>query len=154
MVVSFNMASASDDMDFYNEVLIDIQKHFANDARASFMLIDDEALACINKLSRVFDFKDAGLWHLTANTHLMQGNYQRSIKDAQQAISLEPDFEETYWSLLSAQVMLGDNAGATTTIKDIEQRFGYLLSREVLAQDEIFQGYINSPEYIQLERSR
>ena len=162
MIVSFNLANSSGDIDFYDEVLIDIEKNFANDPRASFVLIDyyilkqqyNEALACINKLSRIFDYKDAGLWHLTANTHLMQGNYQRSIKDAQQGINLEPDFEENYWTLLSAQVMSGDNANATDTIKNLEQRFDYLLIREALAQDEIFQEYINSPEYIKLERSR
>ncbi|HEY9050498.1 MAG TPA: hypothetical protein VIQ03_03070 [Gammaproteobacteria bacterium] len=162
MIVSFNLANTSGDIDFYDEVLIDIEKNFANDPRASFVLIDyyilkqqyDEALACINKLSRIFDYKDAGLWHLTANTHLMQGNYQRSIKDAQQGIKLEPDFEESYWTLLSAQVMTGDNASATDTIKILEQDFGYLLSREALSQDEIFQEYINSPEYKKLESSR
>ncbi len=162
MIISVNMANMSGDMEFYKQVLVDAEKYFSDDPRASFVLIDyyilqeqyDEAIQRINQLSNIFKHRDAGLWHMNANTHLMKGSYSHAIKSARKGIQLEPDFELVYWSLLNAQVLAGDNSSATETIRELEQRFGYLLTRDILAQDEVYKDYVNSPEYLQLERSR
>lgn len=162
MVISANMANLSGDMDFYKQVLGDVEKNFAGDPKAAFVLIDyyfleedyDHALKNIMQLSKLFNDRDAGLWQMNSNTSLMKGDFPGAIKAAQNGLKYEPDFELAYWSLLNAQIMSGDNKNATGTIQNLEKRFGYKLTREILAQEEMYKEYINSPEYISFERSR
>ncbi len=156
MLMLYNSANASGDMEFYKTVLQDIDSNFGKDPRATFVLLDyyffvqryDDALANLDTMSRTFQHRDAAVWYLKSSVNLEAGRYAEAIKTASKSIKLEPEFENSYWALLNANALMGKYTQATQILDELKNRFGYQFDQETLMGEEIYRNFAQSKEFL------
>jgi tetratricopeptide (TPR) repeat protein len=154
-VTAVQAANQSGDMDLYKKTLSNLEHYFNDDPSMAFMLLDyyfiegkyGKVLSTIDQLQNSFGVEDAALIGLKSNTLFSQEKYQEAEKLASQAIALEPDYESTYWTLLSSQLPQKKFHEAVLTAKTLEEKFGYDMGPESLAKSETLSELTKSPEY-------
>ncbi len=154
-VAAVQAANQSGDMELYKKTLSNLDHYFSDDPGMTFLLLDyyfleekyEKVLAIIDQLQESFGVEDAALIMLKANTLFTQNDYQRAARLARRAIELEPTYENSYWVLINSQVPQRKFREATATAKTLEDRFGYDMGPESLAETETLSKLAQSSEY-------
>jgi tetratricopeptide (TPR) repeat protein len=154
-ITAVQAANQSGDMDLYKKTLSNLEHYFNNDPGMAFLLLDyyflegryEKVLATIDQLQKSFGVKDAALIAIKSNTMFSQEKYQEAEKLASQAIALEPEYENAYWTLLNSQLPQKKFHEAVLTAKTLEEKFGYDMGPESLAKSETLSELTKSPEY-------
>jgi tetratricopeptide (TPR) repeat protein len=153
MVVSASSMSGNEA--FYKAVLADIAKNFQHDERAAFVLLDyytyaenyPLAIKQMEKLSNQFANLDAAMEHLIASIYYIQSKYEPAIQYAKKSISIEPDFEDAYWTLVSIYVEKKEFSSSVEYLKLLEQNFGYEFSPQSFSDNEFYTTFLQSQAF-------
>ena len=96
-----------------------------------------------------FALQEGGTSSQLSALALANGNIDAAETHAKEAIDLEPALELAWWSLLRAQVALGDFAGALEPLTHLEDNFGHRLDEASLRRDSYraFTGLVASDEF-------
>lgn len=138
----------------YRRELARLARNHSDDPTLAFTLIDhyfyvedfEGAMNAIDNMEKTFG-EDAAIEIMRANIEVSRDDMPAASRYASNAISLEPDHEWAYWTLLSIQVMGSENAGAVETIKALDNNFGYALDPESMKTDEFYAEFAQSPEF-------
>lgn len=162
MVLAVNMANMSQNEKLYRQALDDLHKYHGDDASVSFLLIDhlfyqqhyDEAILSVDKFQTNIGMEDVGLMMLKSNMLTMKGKSEAGARLAARAIEKEPGFESAYWSLFFGLAKSGQYQQAIKTAAILEDKFGYRLDNTALAEDEAYDGLLQSQVFKQWRAGR
>lgn len=154
-IIAVQAANQSDDLDLYGQALSNLENYFGDDPSMTFLLLDyyflekqyEKALKALDQVQNAFGVEDASITFMKANTCLMQDNFSEAITLAKHAIELEPEYEDSYWALINAQIPSKQYLQAVATAKILEEQFGYDMGPKSLAANEAFAPLTKTAEY-------
>jgi len=140
--------------DVYREELARLAKYHSDDPTAAFALIDyyvyngdtDAAMKAALSMEKAFG-ADAAIAELKAAIALTAGDLAGARRHAQQGVSLEPTNESIRWTLLSILMRAEQYAEGIQVIEGLEADFDYDLAGASFADNEVYGGFVKSPEY-------
>ena len=138
----------------YRKQLSLLEQHYGSDDSTQFMLVDhhffnqefDKALTSIKTVSDKYG-DDAALTNLNASVYFAQGQHKKAEQAALYAITLEPDFETAYWTLVSVQNMQKDYTSVIETLSSLKDLFGYQFTKENFRNEPFYQEFSQSSEF-------
>ena len=138
----------------YTAILAKLAERYADDPATAFMLIDHYfTKKDVSNMLKALDTmeKRVGIDGVTRNlraaAYYSAGDYANTLKQADEAIRVEPTFMSGYDTRASALVGLGRYADAVAQYKDLEQRFDLQFSREAFTGDATFAKFVASPAF-------
>jgi tetratricopeptide (TPR) repeat protein len=148
-------ANLSEDENFYRSTLDAVSSHYGNDDRAAFLLIDyyfyrndmEKVLQILERFSAIFDHNDSGLFLLKSNVFINANRFDEARLAAEQSVTLDENFEDGYWNLVTISLSTKDFAQTVTRLKELETRFGYLFSKDNFVDSEIYSEFVRSPNF-------
>jgi tetratricopeptide (TPR) repeat protein len=154
-IIAVQAANHSNDMKLYGQALANLEKYFANDPSMTFLLLDyyfigkqyGKVLKALDQVQKSFGVEDASITFMKSNTYLMQNNFPEAIVQAKHAIELEPEYEDSYWALINAQIPSKQYRQAVATARILEDQFGYDMGPQSLGSNEAFVSLSRSAEY-------
>lgn len=154
-IIATQSGNLSNDEKLYHKALANLEKYYRDDPSMAFMLIDyyfleqkfDSVLSATNQLLNTFGVEDAALYAIKSNALAGKGHYSEAASVAEHAITIEPEYENNYWSLLNASAKAKNYAKAVEAAKALENRFSYELGPEALSQDGTYAALVQSAEY-------
>ncbi len=154
LVTRILTASASGNESEYRLALEALHEKMGDDPTLSLILIDyyfyeeDYATAqdVLDKLSEHIG-GDASIDAMKANIYLTSEDYAKSIKYAQKAIEQEAEYEDSYWTLMSASVLGKQYETAVVAIEKLESDFGYEIFPEEIEKAEDYKEFSKSEAY-------
>jgi tetratricopeptide (TPR) repeat protein len=140
--------------DEYLRVLARLAEKYSQEPSTAFMLIDHyysqgnlpKTLECIDTMEKRVGM-DGVTRQLRASTYLMAGDAKSSLKFADEAIRVEPDYLYAYDSRATALVSLGRFDDAVAQYRDVEKRFGLQFTREQFTSDPQYATLVASPAF-------
>lgn len=147
-------ASASGDESEYRLALKDLHDKMGDDPTLGLILIDyyfyenDFATAqkALDDLS-VHIGGDASIDALKANIYLTSEDYAQSIKYAKKAIEQEAEYEDSYWTLMSASIFGKQYGTAVAAMEKLESDFGYDIDPEEIEKGDEYRDFSRSEAY-------
>ena len=138
----------------YRKQLSLLDKYYGSNDSTQFMLIDhhffneefDKALVSIKTVSDKYG-EDAALTNLKASVYFAQGQHPKARQAALHAITLEPDFEAAYWTLVSVQNLQKDYVSVIETLSSLKDLFGYQFTKENFLNEAFYQEFSQSTEF-------
>jgi len=155
-MIYLTLAGQTNDSAIYEKALKLFAKNHGNDPRFAFAMVDHyftigeygKAVSALNSFERKIDVADPALYFLRANSYLLAQNYQKSIEQSQQALALDPGFEDAYWSEINAQVAIKNFKKSVELLSILENNFGYLFETEHFLEDDTFSPLVKSRVFI------
>jgi tetratricopeptide (TPR) repeat protein len=141
--------------DVYREELARLARFHRDDPTAAFLLIDyyfykgdsEAAMQAILGLERAFGL-DAAIATVKANIALLAGDLAGARAFAEQSVELEPDNEASRWTLLGVLMPAEKYADGIRVLEGLERDFGYAFDDTSFADNDVFAGFVESPEYV------
>jgi tetratricopeptide (TPR) repeat protein len=154
LTLRVTLASLADNKAEHQRILAVLAHKYANDPTVAFMLIDyyfnlhqmDKAMECVAIIERRVG-SDGVTNLLKANIDMMTGAYAPGVALAQQAIQLEPDLQDAYFSLAVNYVGLKQYAQAIAVYKSITTRFKVKFDRKRFEHEPRFAGLVQSADF-------
>ncbi len=154
-IIAVLAANMSDDMDLYVQALSNLEKYFADDPSMTFLLLDyyflekqyGKVLKALDQVQKSFGVEDASITFMKSNAYLMQDMLPEAIAQAKHAIELEPEYEDSYWALINAQIPSKQYRQAVATARILEEQFDYDMGPQSLGSNEAFVPLTRSAEY-------
>lgn len=162
-LVDFNVLISQNVSDeAYVEALAKLDKYFGDDESTSFMLVDfhvtkEDYPAAMKSTNKAMEFwgQDAALVHLKATLSFLMDDDTMAIKYAKEAIAIEPNFEDPYWTLISLQDEAADVNGVNNTLSLMQKQFDETFTPDRLNEYFELPNYEASDVYkAALERKR
>jgi len=152
--IAINIASLSNDDELYKLMLSRLQANHATDPSAAFALLDyyyyqkdyDAALNNVSIIEKRIGI-DGLTYLLRANIYLIKKDYTKSMEMANQAIALEPDFEDAYHTLSMLYIKLGRFKDAIEIFNILGDQFGYEFTRSTFEDNPELTQFVNSKEF-------
>jgi hypothetical protein len=140
--------------DLYREELARLARYHRDDPTAAFMLIDyyfykgdiEAAMGALLGMERAFG-TDGAIAILKANLSVEAGDLFDARRFARQSIDLEPGNELGHLTLLTILMLSEEYADGIEVLEGLERDFGYAFDESVFADNEIYVGFVRSPEY-------
>lgn len=140
--------------DVYREELAHLAQYHKDDPSAAFLLIDyyfyqgdtDAAMDVILGLEHAFG-ADAATAMLKTNVAIEGGELGKAIEYARQGAELEPGNEDSQWTLVTALMLAERYADGIRVFDTLEQVFGYYFDSSSFEGNEIYAGFMRSPEF-------
>ena len=110
-------------------------------------------MAALQNMERSFG-ADVAIYLLKANVSLAAGRPKEAINYARKGIELEPGHEDVYWSLVTALMAIEDYQEGIRVLETLESGFGYAFVAENFHGNEVFAGFIESPEFVAWSKRR
>ena len=141
--------------ELYRTELARLAKHYGNDPKSSFMLLDhyfyeedwDDAIKAIQKTKQVWG-DDGALNMMLAGIYLSAGDDAAAAKAAEHAIQVEPSFEDAYWFVLEFYAKNRRFAQSVEVLSKLETQFAYEFTADPLADDEHYIALSKSEVYL------
>jgi tetratricopeptide (TPR) repeat protein len=154
LTVRVTLASLADNKAEHQRILGVLAHKYSNDPTVAFMLIDyyfnlhqmDKAMECVTTIERRVG-SDGVTNLLKANIDMMTGAYTQGVGLAQQAIRLEPDLQDAYYSLAVNYVGLKQYAQAIAVYKSLATRFKVKFDRKHFEHEPRFAGLVQSADF-------
>jgi hypothetical protein len=145
---------AAGDEATYRIALKDLHEKMGDDPTLGLILIDyyyyekDYASAqkVLDNLSEHIG-GDAAIDALRANVYLISEDYSKSVKYAEKAIKADEDYEDAYWTLLSASVPDKKYDTAVNALDMLATKFGYEFYPEDIEEAEDYKAFVKSKAY-------
>lgn len=133
-----------------------LERHFADDPSASFLLIDyyfyENDFARGIRAIEVFE-SDVGVDGVTlflkSSMASAAGKHKSSIAYATQSIELEPYLEEPYWMLVTGYLYQKNYHNVVKTLDLLGKNFGYQFKDENFQSEALYADFIKSSDYKQ-----
>ncbi len=138
----------------YRRELERLAKHHGNDPTVVFYLIDhyflreqyEDALDAIENLERLVGV-DAATLLMRSGVWLTVGDIDAAHDLTHQALELEPDNPEGYWTLLTVFLTESRYDESADILKLLEEAFGYVMDPDEMSRQEVYAGFIQSDAY-------
>lgn len=152
--IGVQLASQLGDEDIYRQELARLARRYKDDPTAAFTLIDyyffegdfKSAMEAVAGMERAFG-NDAAIAMMKANIAMTGGDLAAARRYAQQAVDLEPDNEDGRWTLVTSLMRAEDYAAGIQVLESLERDFGYHFDPARFAGNEVYAGFVQSPEY-------
>ena len=138
----------------YIEALSKLNKYYGDDPSTSFMLVDyhvtvEQNEAAMRSVEQAMAFwgEDAALYNLKANMYFLLDDLNAAIGAAKKAVQLEPEFEDSYWTLVALQDLTQDFSGLTETFAEVKERFNPELTPQMVAESGAVANYPSSEAF-------
>jgi tetratricopeptide (TPR) repeat protein len=138
----------------YIEALSKLNKYYGDDPSTSFMLVDyhvtvEQNEAAMRSVEQAMAFwgEDAALYNLKANMYFLLNDLNAAIGAAKKAVQLEPEFEDSYWTLVALQDLTQDFSGLTETFAEVKERFNPELTPQMVAESGAVANYPSSEAF-------
>lgn len=140
--------------DLYRRELRRLARYHKDDPSAAFMLIDhyfyeedyDSAMAVIDVMEKAYG-ADAVMFLFRANVELARGDLPKARQFARKATQLEPDHEDSQWTLLTALMQSDDYEAGIAVLDVLERDFGYSFAAENFESAPLYGGFIQSKAF-------
>ncbi len=150
-------AAMQQDAPDYLELIERFERAFPDDPALEMMAIDGHflrknpaaLLAAIERLDRRVG-GDPYLAHLRSSAFLMEttpDNLRQAERWARAATDAMPDLQDAWWNLATAQLQRGDYAVVVSTLDILISRFEITFDRDAMAAEEVYRGFLASPEF-------
>ncbi|HJR68565.1 MAG TPA: hypothetical protein VKA43_00835 [Gammaproteobacteria bacterium] len=151
--ISVQLASVLDE-DLYREELARLARNYRDDPTTAFLLIDyyfykndvASAMESVERMEAAFG-ADAALANLKATLAIQAGDLAAARRHAEQGVELEPENENSHWTRLTVLMTAGEYADGIDTIESLERDFGYAFDESSFVDNEVYAGFVRSPEY-------
>lgn len=148
------LASLAGNKAEHQRILGVLAHKYSDDPAVAFLLIDyyfnlrqmDKALQCVVTIERRVG-SDGVTNMLKANINMMTGAYAEGLALAQQAIQLEPDLKDAYYSLAMNYTGLKQYPQAIAVYKSIETRFKVKFDRQHFEHEPRLAGLVQSADF-------
>lgn len=155
------MAAINLDESVYRNELSAFAKKHGNNPRYTFMLIDhylfiedyNQALKNIDLLLLRYQ-NDASLTTMKANVYLLQEDYKNAQSELVSAVGYEPDFEDAYWTGVTAALADKEYQIAVEWLKNYENQFAFEFTEESFQDQEIYKSFIKSRAFKRWMKSK
>jgi hypothetical protein len=152
----------SRDKNLYNDAYRALADNFSDEPAVAMTLVpylyfkgdSEEAMASLRLLLEEFGVRDAALLSLMSRTALGMGNADEASLLADEAISVEPEFEAAYWAAIDAHVRLNHHSFAVMTAKSLEEQFGKSLEAERFEKSGMYANFVKSQQYRQWQAEK
>lgn len=152
--VAINLANFSRDDALYRKMLSRLDRYHSSDPSAAFALIDhyiyqndfNSALKAVGFLEKRVG-TDALIMQLNSNINLLKGDNSKAIKFAKEAIKLENDFTDAYFTLSLAYVKLGQYRKAISIFDSLSDKFGYQFQKVNFLNDRDYADFVSSEDF-------
>ena len=146
------MAAMQGDEDEYVKALEDYKKQHPNDVSADLAGIDlyflkkqyKEMQESIDRLEKAVG-EDGHLGMLRGVGYTQEGKFDKAKQSLEKAISIEPELESPYWTLVQLGLTQKDFTLVTETLKKLVDKFGY--SEFGFAENDLYAEYVKSDQY-------
>jgi tetratricopeptide (TPR) repeat protein len=140
--------------DIYASALTSLNETHGDNPDLSFMLMDLHALngdynSVINSLTMAMELTgpDAHLLDLRGVYYSLVNNYDAAYQDYKAAIIAEPNYMESYWSLVDYHNAQADYQALAQVLQTIIQRFDWQISAQDLKEAEGFEQFVQSQAF-------
>ncbi|MEO0794474.1 MAG: tetratricopeptide repeat protein [Verrucomicrobiota bacterium] len=142
--------------ELYPKALKDLKQFFGNEPGMALMMLDvyfaeedyDSVLKCLNQIEKYSGgVPDAALLTLETNTRMVMKDYDGAIKSAQNAIAIEPDYSDAYFSLGESQIAGGKFDDAVATLKIIGDKYFVTFDDYEFEEDPSYAKFVESDAY-------
>jgi tetratricopeptide (TPR) repeat protein len=148
------IAQMSKDDAEYTRVLAKLAEKYSDDPATAFKLIDHyftikdrpKMLASIDTMEKRVG-ADGVTRNLRAAAYFHTGDYANTLKFADEAIQLEPDFLNGHDTRASALVGLARYDDAVAQYQGVEKQFGLAFTRDVFVSDPFFAAFAKSAAF-------
>ena len=159
MTVATQLMAVSSDEKFNLEILSFMDKHYADDTRAGFLLFDyyfvtnqfDKVIASLNRYEKEFAVEEGGILNFKVITYYQAGDLASALKTTKRCIAVEPSFEQCYWLGVTVAIELKDFTEAIDILNMIVNDLGYEFSHDNIAADPMYADFVKSKEYANWE---
>jgi hypothetical protein len=139
--------------ELYREELARLALHFRNDPTTAFTLIDyyfykndtASAMAAVESMEAAFG-TDAAIANVKANIAVQAEDLVAARRHAEQGIDLEPQNEQSRWTLVTVLMMAKEHADGIEALEELEY-FGYVFDERSFVDNELYADFVASPEY-------
>lgn len=140
--------------DAYLNLLGKLATHYGNDPTTQFMLIDyyttienfEKVQLALDNLIDRFG-ADGALYNLKANIAFMAGDNLDSIAHSSQGIETEPEFMDSYWTLVHVLNQENRYSEMVKVFDKITQQFNWQFTAEDFKADPNYEAFTNSPAF-------
>lgn len=140
--------------DLYRAELARLARYHRDDPTAAFTLIDyyfykgdtEAAMNAILGMERAFG-TDAAISILKANISMQAGDLFGARRFAREGVQLEPDNELGHLTLLTILMLSEEYADGIDVLESLEEDFGYEFDALSFADNELYEGFVESTEY-------
>jgi len=161
-MIYLTLAGQTNDTSIYENALKLFAKYHGNDPRFSFAMVDHyftmgeylKAVSALNRFERKIDVADPALYFLRANSYLLAKDYKKSIEQSRKALSLDPEFEDAYWSEINARIATNEFNKTIELLTILENRFDYLFEKEHFLEDETYIPLVKSKVFVDWIKSK
>ena len=148
------IAASNMDDKTYEKAIDAFRKAYPDDASIDLVSLDSfifkknyaGALKCLERIEKAIG-GDAHLNVLRANIRVEMGDSKIAIDLAKEAIAIEPELEDAYWSLVTAAMNTKDWELVSETLISLEDEFQ--TEFEDLTKVEFYQPFTETPQYRQ-----
>lgn len=138
----------------YDTELRLLAKHHGNDPDLQFMLVDyytiteqyNRAVNALNVVEKRLG-QDGALFNLKASLRLAQQNYDESLELIKQAIDIENDFEDSYWTLVTIYIEQQNYSAVSASLNLIVDTFDYSFERANFESIDFYADFVKSNEF-------
>lgn len=155
VIISLAIQIASSiDESLYRKELARMAKFHSKDPSVAFILLDhyyytkdyDALIKSINGLEKKLGVDGLTLL-LKANAMLSAAKNKKSIAYAEKAVSIEPDMEDPYWTLVTNYLKEEKYKKVVINLEKLRKRFGYRYSHAEFVKEKLYAGFVKSAEY-------
>lgn len=140
--------------DLYREELARLARYHRDDPTAAFMLIDyyfykgdtQAAMDALLGMERAFG-TDGAIAILKANISVEADDLFNARRFARQSVDLEPSNELGFLTLLTILMLSEEYADGIEVLEGLEQDFGYAFEEAAFTDNDLYAGFVRSPEY-------
>jgi hypothetical protein len=140
--------------DLYRRELRRLARYHKDNPSAAFMLIDhyfyeedyDSAMAVIDVMEKAYG-TDAVMFLFRANVQMARGDLPKARQFATKSTQLEPDHEDSQWTLLTVLMRSGDYDAGIAVLNVLERDFGYSFAAENFESAPLYDGFVRSKAF-------
>jgi tetratricopeptide (TPR) repeat protein len=140
--------------DTYRRVLAELVRNYGGDTRMSLSLVDyyiftkdyARAHALIDQVSKMIG-GDAALEALHANIDYRAGHMKSAIVHCRRAIQEDPDYEDSYWTVLNVLVKERHYQDAVLVLRILHSKFRHRLDPKAVAKVAGFTEFAKSEAF-------
>ncbi len=150
-------AAMEQDAPDYLAIIERFEKDFPDDPAVDLVAIDGHFLRKdLPALMRVIERLerrvggDPYLAHVRSSGYLLEptnDNLEKAERWSRVALDALPDVQDVWWNLATAQLQRQDHVAVVATLETIRTRFGVTFDRDAMAEQDIYQRFLVSPEF-------
>jgi hypothetical protein len=161
-LLNCDIGKMSRDQNQYNNAYRKLENNFGDNPALALMLMNyriskgdfDDLGESLRRLQQAFGVRDAAVLLLMSRAALGSRHTDDAAVLADEAITIEPQLESSYWAAINAHVLLQHYSFAVSTARSLEDQFDKSLERELFEKNGRYANFVKSPQYQQWQAGK